>query len=278
MTVTRVSNPQCALGSFLLSACALIALVAFVRPAELRASVITFAQFEQATGSGNSNLFAYIDNGPTGNAELVTDPLGDIGGEIPVTFTYLDLPGLPADLQGPQAAMLSLTASTTAPASTGSPFVGQDFTGVGNTIPTLTITRDTPAAEGSGSRTDLLTVEFLGFLFGFDGSTNPSLISGASEDALMGYESDFVNFVGNAVGASDMNVAFTSWTTNADSNGLEFSSVPADHYFASATAAAAGTFDVNTTAIPEPRLMGLLAAATILFAGSRRPRGSSASC
>ncbi|HEX4053343.1 MAG TPA: hypothetical protein VHX86_03675 [Tepidisphaeraceae bacterium] len=245
---------------------------AFGLPSALRASVVTFAQFEQNTGSSNANVFAYLDNGANSDAELVTDPSGDVGGSIPVTFTYLSQAGLPADLQGPQAATLTLMSSTTEAVLPSFPFDYQEFDDSGALPDVLTITRDTPAAEGGGSRTNLLTVDFIGVLDGVGGGTNPNLIAGASDGGglAVAYSSDFLNFGLDA--AADLNVAFTSWTTDSDGNGLELSG---DQYFASAAAAGAGTFDVNpasVTILPEPATLALAATALLPMLLHRRRR------
>ncbi|HUB27775.1 MAG TPA: hypothetical protein VL992_20295 [Tepidisphaeraceae bacterium] len=236
--------------------------------APARASVITFAQFQEATGAANENLFAYLDNSPaSGESELATDPSGNVGGAIPVTFSYGGIAGLPADLQGPQAATLSLT--LTSNDSAGS-FVGldaQEFDSPG-VLGLLTITRDTPAAEGSGTQTDLLSVGFLaGELYGVDGSTNPTLIAGDSDGLPILYASDFLNFT-NLGNDDDLNLAFTSWTTTFNGNGLE---IGTDGFFFPATAAAAGVFDIDSgsVSIPEPDALAALVGALLLLGGWR---------
>jgi len=234
-----------------LPAAAAIAFGLLAMPCASRASVVTFAQFQQATGSSNANVFAYLDNGATSDAELVTDPSGVVGGSIPVTFTYLSQAGLPADLQGPQQATLTFTASTTEDAESGDGFDYQIFNESGTLQDVLTITRDTPAAEGNGSRTDLLTAYFYGALTGVAGFTTPQFLAGDEDDLGVEYLSDFFNFGSDA--QEDFNLAFSSWTTDSNGDGLQFSS--ADDYFASATAAGVGTFDVDptmVTVVPEP--------------------------
>ncbi len=75
---------------------------------------------------------------------------------------------MPADLTGNQDATLAMTSSSTGNASVLGGIVGtQTFNGQTNTI---TITRDTPAAEGTGTKTNLLTITFTGTLLG--GSTD----------------------------------------------------------------------------------------------------------
>ena len=72
-------------------------------------AVVTFAQFEEST-PGNPNEFSYSEvlppAVPTAFAELSAT-------SVPVTFQYLSVPGLPSDLQGPQAATLNMMATST---------------------------------------------------------------------------------------------------------------------------------------------------------------------
>jgi hypothetical protein len=220
------------------------------------ASIITFAQFQETATGSDANQFAYLNNGPAADADLVTDPSGVPGAAIPVTFNYLSLTStLPADLQGQQNATVTLTSSTTSAAATG--FGGsigdEPITGDGGLTDVLSITRDTPAAEGAGSRTNLLTMTFTGQLFGAVGGLTPQL-GGDSPTFTVTYTSDFLSFTGST--QRDYSMAFTSWTTTAaDANnglGLE---IAADNYFESATAAGSATFDssaVSTvTIVPE---------------------------
>jgi hypothetical protein len=234
-------------------------------PAGVSASVVTFAQFEENTGSSDANLFSYLDNGAAGDAEIT-------GESIPVTFTYLSQTGLPPDLQGPQAATLTITASTIgAESSFGGGVFGQTFDQSGALNDVLTITRDTPAVEGNGSRTDLLTADFTAVLYGPLGFTIPNLVASTNGMLTLSYSSDFLNFGSDAT--ADFNLAFSSWTTTSDGNGLEAS--PSDSYFATATAAAAGTFDVDSgsiTIVPEPAglAIAMLALCPMLLRRRRR--------
>ncbi|HEY1921485.1 MAG TPA: hypothetical protein VGG44_01870 [Tepidisphaeraceae bacterium] len=243
-----------------LFAAATFAATTFVSPRAASASVVTFAQFEEATGAANSNAFAYLDNGSNSDSQLDSDPTNP-GGAIPVTFTYLNQSGLPADLQGLQNAMLTLTSSTIGPVSTLAVFTGQDIDESGSLEDVLTITRDTPAAEGNGARTDLLTMNFTGILFGLSGTATPQLLgntSGVAASTVL-YSSDFFSFTSST--QRDYSLTFSSWLTNSDGNGLEDSAT--DNYFASATAAGVGTFDSDvvsvTTGIPEPATLAMAA-------------------
>lgn len=220
-----------------------------------QAAPSTFAQFNEAPDVDGSNLFSYINTpaatGPS-IAELVSDPAEAATG-IPVTFSFLNLPGLPADLQGVQDATLTLTSSTESTVQTG--FGGvvleQDITGIPLTNDVLTITRDTPAAEGGGSKTNLLTVDFTGELIGAMNSRTPQLSGDTNEGDTVVYSSDFVGF---ANGTNDYSLTFSSWTST-DSAGSGLIADPSDNFYTTATAAGAGTFDA--TVIPEPSSLAL---------------------
>jgi hypothetical protein len=206
---------------------------------------VTFAQVTESSSNPNANVFAYLDNGKasSGDAELGTDVGGVFGAPVAANFTFL-LSGLPADLQGVQDATISLTASTVTPVVDGTDGHEQDFTGLGQYTDVLSITRDTPAAEGNGSRTNLLTMTFTGELEGRIAGTTPTLSGNTSLGDTVTYTSDFVSFASSA--EQDFNLAFSSW--NPD---LALSS---DGYFKNATAAGTGTFDFGAASVgtPEP--------------------------
>lgn len=225
------------------------------------AAPATFAQFHEAADSDGANLFSYVDTDPsTGTpfGALVSDPSESAG--IPVTFTFLNIPGLPADLQGVQDATLTLTSTTTSAVQTsfGGTVLEEDIDGASNV---LTITRDTPAAEGSGARTNLLTLDFTGQLIGLMNSHTPQLSGDTNQSDTVVYSSDFVGF---AAAAEDYSLSFSSWMTNDSANGLVVDA--GDNLFQSATAAGVGTFDA-TVVIPEPSSLGL--AGLLLILGRR---------
>jgi hypothetical protein len=257
------------IGGFLIGCGALVAAAIVMlgsTSAKAASSPFTFAQFIQATQSSNSNQFEYVDNGPAieedpaTDAELTTAVNGQTGVSIPVVFTYQAVNGtLPLDLQGPQSAILTLTSSTLAGVQTASAFgetlSQQQFFGNGLETDTLTITRDTPAAEGNNSMTNLLTMTFTGTLAGQLGTPTPSLSGDTNNGNTVTYTSDFLTFSGAA--DDDFNMAFSSWTTLIGGLGLSESTNIDDDYYASATAAGAATFDttitpVITTNSPEP--------------------------
>lgn len=230
---------------------------------------VTFAQFQEATTGSNANQFVYNDNG-AGNATFGTSAGGVFGGSIPVTFSFLTVVGvLPADLQGIQDATLTLTSSTdnaVTPAFGGSLGV-QAINGTADFPDVLTITRTTPAAEGGGARTNLLTMTFSGSLLGLVNGRTPQL-SGNTPTDQVSYSSDFLDF--STSKEENFSLTFTSWTST-NQGGLQLAN---DGNFASAIAAGTGTFDdMPAPSVPEPASgLGIVGMFSLL--GGRRRRAS----
>jgi hypothetical protein len=128
-----------------------------------RAEFVTIGSF---ITDGASQAIKFTNLGAS--ATLATQP-----GGLPILFTYQGISGLPADLQGAQSAHLFLDLTTTEPAQAppGTGLAIQPFTSLG----TLTILRDTPAAEGFGDRRTLLSFTFNGALVGSLGGQQLSL-------------------------------------------------------------------------------------------------------
>jgi len=240
----------------------------------LKSSPITFAEFQQPPSGATTDDFAYLNDGAASDAELVSEPVAPAG--VPILFDFLSTNGiLPADLQGAQAAILSLTSSTTSAVATafgGS--VGDEQTlGSGQLADVLSITRNTPAAEGNGSRNNLLTMTFTGQLFGALGGHSPQLAADTNFGYVVTYSSDFLKFTG-ATQQNNFTLNFTSWTTTAadanNGNGLE---IAADNYFESAIASGSATFESDSVAVlPEPLAIALMClAAPILLSRGLRP-------
>lgn len=231
---------------------------------------VTFAQVIESTANGNPNVFAYLDNGPGTGAEFGTDVGGVFGAAAPAEFTFLSVLGsLPADLAGVQDATISLTSSTTSPVTVSGPFGDEPINGSGTEVDVLKITRDTPAAEGGGARTNLLTMTFTGQLLGAIGGATPQLSGNSALGDTVTYSSDFLSFAQST--EQDFSVTFSSWGPAVPPPpGL---SVATDGFYNDATAAGAGTFDFqgNATRMPEPGSVSLIVlGSAALLAGGRR--------
>jgi MYXO-CTERM domain-containing protein len=228
------------LRGFLSAAVAGVVGLGLASAAHAASSPVTFAQFHEAVaGGGNANLIAYTD-GSTSSGLSATS--------VPVTFSYESITGLPAAMQGPQAATLSLTSSTGSPVLLLAPYAFQSFNEFAGD--TLTITRDTPFNGFS----NLLTMSFTGELIGGLSGGSASLTGQTSAPVgdQITYSSDFLDF--GTPGAMDYTLGFTSWTSS-DGNGIEVDN--STGFLSSATAAMTGTFDVATVPgignhLPEP--------------------------
>ncbi len=112
------------------------------------AGVVTFAQFDE---TGGNAPFSFTN----------TTTSATFSGTADGNFTLL-IPGMPGT---PQAATITLSSTTNAPAGSAGPFVDQPINGSTNTI---SFTRDSDGAN-------LLTATFTGDLFGFDSDKSASL-------------------------------------------------------------------------------------------------------
>ncbi|HTV47920.1 MAG TPA: PEP-CTERM sorting domain-containing protein [Phycisphaerae bacterium] len=235
-------------------------------PSTATATVVTFAQFDQ---SSSGNPFYYDDVPSAGDAELITSNGVISNGtytviSIPVSFTFL-VP-MPADLTGPQQATLKLISSTESkvydpwsPTYASGSYSSQQFLGNGALADILTVTRDTAAAEGTGNKTNLLTMDYTGQIAGKISSVTPQLSGNTVLGNTVTYTSDFMNFANST--QQDFSLTFSSWTTLNGGGGLQVDTE--DQYYDSAYAAGAATFDVQAT-VPEP---GTLSLATFGLAG-----------
>lgn len=254
--------------------CAVILTAALLVPATtVRAVPASFAQFSEASPGGN--LFRL--NGGSPETDFGTSTGGPLGAQIPVNFTYLTVSGsLPLDLSGVQNAHLSMTASTLQPVTTGfGGLVGaQVFDGAGAFPNSISIIRDTAAAEGLGSKTNLLTVTFTNStLLGIVGSSAPAMSADtATGGVTVNYTSDFLTFPN---GEHNFSLTFSSWTSFAQQGlpgGLQIGGTESNLFFLSATAAGAGTFGGNAVYVPEPGTMGLAALGLVALICKARRR------
>ncbi len=220
------------------------------------AQLTTFAQFFQNTGG---NPFSYTSTGTAGSGGSALFGVNTLA----IDFRYFSIAGLPADLSALQAAHLTFTSFTTlGPTSSGSGF-DEIFNGSGVNSAMITITRDTPALEGSGSRTVLLQVVFTPFTF--HGSGGSGSFSASSLSGTVTFSSDFLSF--SSAVQRDVGLSFSSI--------LPSLAVGANGFFQNFTAAGTGTFSSDPVPdfIPEPSTYAMLAAAAAVgLAGLVRRR------
>src|SRR5262249_1037465 len=176
--------------------------------------------------------------------------------------------GLPADLSGIQSAHITFTSFTTLGPTVSSNGFDNIFNGSGANSAMITITRDTAAAEGNGSRTILLQGVFTPFTF--SGSGGSGGFSASSISGTVTFSSDFLDF-GAAI-QRDIGLSFSSIVPSL--------SIGANGFFNNFSAAGTGTFSSNPVPvfIPEPStymLMGVgLASAAVWLLRRRRVTGT----
>lgn len=232
----------------------LIAGAAFLAAAAVPASATTttFAQFFQQNPSARLFSYTNLDNGATKAATIT-------GNAIPVYFNY-GLSGLPADLASVQFATLSVNfVSNQGTTGTGSDRSQAFDTSTNGSI---SLIRTTAAAEGAGTRTNLLTVSF----------TNASLEAGENAGAFtfastvgstITFTSDFLNF--SQVIEKDFSFSFSgsaptfSAPIGSSSRNLAFSGT--------------GTFASNPPpSVPEPASWALMLVGFGALGASMRAR------
>jgi hypothetical protein len=224
---------RCSSRSAMMLAIALGCLIASVAKAQLT----TFAQFFER---GGDSAFSYTSSGTAGaggSARLGTT-------NVAIYFQSMGITNLPADLAGIQNAHLAFTSFTTLAPTASSEF-NNIFNGSGANAAMITITRDTPAAEGNGSRTVLLQAVFTPFVFsgsGGSGALNASSISGT-----VTFTSDFLSFQ-NSV-QRDLALAFSSISPSLH--------IGANGFLGDFAAAGTGTFSsdhIENLVAPGPTL------------------------
>lgn len=161
-----------------------------------QAATETFAQFIQRSPS--DRLFSYTnqDSGIAKQAKLT-------GNSVPVYF-LLAPDGLPADLTGLQDATLSVDFLS----NLGTTGVGSSRVQLFDTITagSIVFTRDTAAAEGNGTRTNLLTVSFSNAEL--DASQNGgSFTFKSNANSVITFSSDFLSF--NDLVSKDFSFSFS---------------------------------------------------------------------
>jgi len=156
------------------------------------ADTVTFGQFSQRNPSARLFQYVKLDSGATKKAEIHTTgtATGNTTASIPVYYIF-SLFSLPADLTGIQSAHLTVDFIS----NLGTTGAGASRTQLFDTITSgsIKIIRDTPAAEGTGSRTNLLTVSFTNAEL--DASqNNGSFTFKSNNNSVITYTSDFLDF------------------------------------------------------------------------------------
>lgn len=165
----------------------------------------TFGQFLQRTPSARLFRYENQDSGATRKASIYTTgtATGTSVASIPVYY-ILSAVGLPADLTGLQNAHLTVDFVSNLGTTGSGSSRKQLFDTVVNG--SISITRDTAAAEGSGTRTNLLTVSFTNAEL--DASQNAGAFTFKSnDDSVITYTSDFLDF--SHVVTKDFSLSFS---------------------------------------------------------------------
>jgi Peptidase family C25/SdrD B-like domain len=187
------------------------------------ADITNFAQFLERTGSQD---FVFTNNSGSSGS------FSTIGGGAPVYFFYQNIAGLHTSLQGLQNAHLSVATTTTQVSTLNGSSLVQPL----NQATVITITRDTAAPIGNGTRRNLLTITTTTStstpsLSGTSGGNSASF-SVTTPDHTVTFTSDFLNF--NATSARAAAMSFSSVVPNFSQG--------AGGFLANHTAVGTGTF------------------------------------
>jgi hypothetical protein len=222
----------------------------------VQAQTVTFATFQQVNLS--STPFTFTNHGTSGTFATTATA---------IKFNFSGIAGLSTDLTGNQTATITITATTSTPVS-GAGTAVSPFNQVIDSG-TITITRTTAAAEGTGSKTNLLTVAFSGSPASINGRNGSGNFGGS--DPTVTFTSDFIDF--SASTARDFAIALTSITPALAKSGS---------FLRTFAATGSGQFDADpnptvpgTTAAPELGSLTLLCAALsggVTICGWRRIR------
>ena len=163
-----------------------LSLLLFVTLTNAHAQTTTFGQFFQRSGSDRNYVFT---NNGDGTATFDT-----VAGGNPVFFLYSGINSLPSDLQGIQSATIIRNSSTDVAASFNS--TTGNYTQSLNQISVTQVIRDTAAAEGGGTRRNLLTITVTENTSTGDlvGSGNAITYSASTPQQFVTFTSDFLDF------------------------------------------------------------------------------------
>jgi hypothetical protein len=218
------------------------------------AATQTFAQFLQQTPGDRLFTYTKLDSGANKKAEIKAT-------DIPVYFIFGAL-GLPADLTGLQNSTLTVDfVSNLGTTGTGSSR-SQLFDSL--TAGSISFVRTTAAAEGNGTRTNLLTVSF----------TNAQLDASQGDGAFtfkstpgssITFTSDFLDF--SKVIEKDFSFSFSGSSPTFDA--------PLGSSSRSLTASGSGTFASEPLpSVPEPASWAMMLGGFGLLGAALRTRKS----
>jgi hypothetical protein len=238
-----------------------IVLTALLTGERVSAETVTFAQFLEAGKGGNE--FSYSIS--SGGASFVTKNPSNGSMSVPVSFTFfgIDQASLPADLQGPQTALMTLSITTTQKPTVSGKFFHQGLSSGSVPNGLMTFTRTTPDAELH--ETNLLTVHFdarVGGLSGMSKGRTATLTADNGFDNVL-FSSSYLKFDDSA--EENLALSFTSATPcfsqNVNVQELKGLCTPVGsslfEFLHPFTAAGTGTFAAGSQfrsvfAIPEP--------------------------
>lgn len=157
------------------------------------ADTTTFGQFLQRTPG--ARLFQYLNQDSGANKKATLRTTGTASGNtvasIPI-FYILSIPGLPVDLTGLQNAHLTVSfVSNLGTTGSGNDRVQMFDT---TTAGTISIIRDVAAAEGAGTRTNLLSVSFTNAELDANNNSG-SFTFKTTPNSVITYTSDFLTFL-----------------------------------------------------------------------------------
>jgi len=239
-------------------ACIASALLAAGASIPAHADTTTFGQFLQR--APDARLFQYLnlDSGANKKAELRTTGTssGNTLASIPIYY-IMSVAGLPADLTGLQNAHLTVDFVSD---------LGVSGSGVQlfdtSTAGTISIIRDSAAAEGNNSRTNLLTVSFTNAELDASNGAG-SFTFKSTPTAMITYTSDFLDFTG--VVTKDFSFSFSG--ASPTFNALPGSSGRNTRFSGTGTFAADAVPEVSTWAM---MLVGFGAAGLAMRNSHRR--------
>jgi len=213
-----------------------------------------FAEFTNNGASDAANGFRWT------NFDNFNGTLDTASGGAPVTFTFTNLPGLPAELQGPQAAHIRFDTGTNL---NGQALFGQLNQPLSSPISILII-RDTDASVGNNNRHNLLTVTVtpaanMAIVAGQNGSAS---LNASTPGQVVTFSSDFFDF--SKVSAQAMGLTFSGITP-----GLSFNTDFGRNMLNSFTAAGVGSFSADLAAVPEPGSIALMGIGCVVLVGAR---------